>query len=184
MSDELQDPDDGLEPNLNPFDQLKAILDHPDASMDQKLERIVETLNHLDAQLLEAVSKFSADEIEEAFTAFVALRGERRECPIRKLSDRGRMCSRVKKTGQPGRSLCAGVRSPDPTAQRIGQCLNSIRLTPNFGTLELARRFERAGSGFPMSLIIDTRSGSHNICYVNQFIQGGQLSARFRFPTP
>ena len=74
MSDELQDPDDGLEPNLNPFDQLKAILDHPDASMDQKLERIVETLNHLDAQLLEAVSKFSADEIEEAFTAFVALR--------------------------------------------------------------------------------------------------------------
>ena len=74
MSDELQDPDDGLEPNSNPFDQLKDILDHPDTSIDQKLERIVETLNNLDVQLLKAVSKFSADEIEEAFTAFLELR--------------------------------------------------------------------------------------------------------------
>ena len=76
MSDELQNPDEGLEPKMNPFDQLQAILDHPDASIDRKLERIVETLNNLDDQLLKAVSKFSADEIEQAFDTFLTPRDD------------------------------------------------------------------------------------------------------------
>ena len=74
MNEEPESQDGDLESNRNPFDQLGAILDDPDASIDQKLEHIVETLNNLDAQLLKAVSKFSADEIEEAFTTFLSLR--------------------------------------------------------------------------------------------------------------
>ena len=71
MSEEPEHQDEGSEPNLNPFDQLRAILDHPDASIDQKLERIVETLTNLDTQLMNAISKFSAEEIEEAFNTFL-----------------------------------------------------------------------------------------------------------------
>ena len=71
MSDQPENPDASSAPKLNLFDELGAILDHPDTSIDQKLERIVETLNVLDAQLLKAVSKFSASEMEEAFDAFV-----------------------------------------------------------------------------------------------------------------
>ena len=42
--------------------------------IDQKLERIVETLNGLDIQLLQAVSKFSTREMEEAFDTFLTPR--------------------------------------------------------------------------------------------------------------
>jgi len=69
MTDQPENPEETLGPNL--FDELGAILDHPDTAIDQKLERIVETLNGLDAQLLKAVSKFSAWEMEEAFNKFL-----------------------------------------------------------------------------------------------------------------
>ncbi|MCY4558883.1 MAG: hypothetical protein OXF79_21390 [Chloroflexi bacterium] len=74
MSDAPENPDQYLEPTLNLFDQLGAILDHSDTSIDQKLESIVETLDDLNTQLLKAVSKFSADEIEEAFDKFLTPR--------------------------------------------------------------------------------------------------------------
>lgn len=74
MSDEPKNTDQDLESSLNPLDLLGAILDHPDTSIDQKLERVVETLNNLDAQILKAVSKFSAGEIEEAFDTFLTPR--------------------------------------------------------------------------------------------------------------
>ena len=71
MGDRPENPDEHSTPKLNLFDELGAILDHPDTSIDQKLERIVETLNGLDAQLLQAVSKFSASEMEATFDAFL-----------------------------------------------------------------------------------------------------------------
>ena len=74
MSDAPENPDQYLEPTLNLFDQLGAILDHSDTSIDQNLESIVETLDDLNTQLLKAVSKFSAGEIEEAFAKFLTPR--------------------------------------------------------------------------------------------------------------
>ena len=71
MSDQPVSPEEASRPNLNLFDELGAILDNPDTSIDQKLERIVETLNGLDAQLLKPVSKFSTGEMEDAFHAFL-----------------------------------------------------------------------------------------------------------------
>ena len=52
MSDAPENPDQYLEPTLNLFDRLGAILDHSDTSIDQKLESVVETLDDLNAQLL------------------------------------------------------------------------------------------------------------------------------------
>ena len=74
MSDAPENPDQYLEPTLNLFDQLGAILGHSDTSIDQNLESIVETLDDLNTQLLKAVSKFSAGEIEEAFDKFLTPR--------------------------------------------------------------------------------------------------------------
>ena len=74
MSDAPENPDQYLEPTLNLFDQLGAILDHSDTSIVQKLESIVETLDDLNTQLLKAVSRFSAGEIEEAFDKFLTPR--------------------------------------------------------------------------------------------------------------
>ena len=82
MSGGPENRDEDSEPNPNPFDQLGAILDDPDASIDQKLDLIVETLNNLDAQLMKAVSKFSADELEEAFTTFLTPRDQEEEIQL------------------------------------------------------------------------------------------------------
>ena len=74
MTDQPENPEEASGPKLNLFDELGAILDHPDTAIDQKLERIVETLNGLDVQLLKAVSKFSTREMEEAFDTFLTPR--------------------------------------------------------------------------------------------------------------
>ena len=85
MSEEPGNSDQAVEPNVNLFDQMGAILDHPDTSIDQKLELIVEALNNLNGQLLKAVSKFDASEMEEAFDAFLTPRENDEESQLQNL---------------------------------------------------------------------------------------------------